>query len=271
MSALTLTLKETPRQRVDLSPLAPELLKGKSQAEISAIELSSGNRRLRVGELFSLSGDDPSSLVINNGCDKLDRIGQAMNSGSITVHGDAGAYLGFAMKNGAVTVHGNVGAYAASGMKNGLLHIRGNADDFLAAAIPGERHGMTGGMVIVTGNAGDRVGDHMRRGVVLIEGDAGDFCASHMLAGTIAVLGKAASFAGHSMQRGTLLLNTMPTELPATFNDCGAHHLNYLPLLIKFWQSLDSKFARLEPRSRVRRYMGDLACGGKGEVLVFAN
>ncbi len=269
MSALILTLKETPRQRVDLSPLAPDFLKGKSSVEISAIELSIGNRRLRVGELFSLSGDDSSSLVIKNSCDKLDRIGQAMNTGSITVHGDAGAYLGFAMKNGAVTVHGNVGAYAASGMKNGLLHIRGNTDDFLAAAIPGDRHGMVGGMVIVTGNAGDRVGDYMRRGAVLIEGNAGDYCASRMLAGTIAVLGKAARLAGHSMKRGTLLLNSMPTELPATFNDCGTHHLNYLTLLIKSWQSLDSKFALLEPRSRVRRYMGDLANAGKGEILVW--
>ena len=269
MSALSLTLKETPRQRVDLSPLTPDLLKGKYPAEISAIELSSGNRKLRVGEIFSLSGDDASSLVIKNSCDKLDRIGQAMNSGSITVYGDGGAYLGFAMKNGAITVHGNVGAYAASGMKNGLLHIRGNADDFLAAAIPGDRHGMKGGMVIVTGDAGDRVGDHMRLGTVLIKGDAGDYCASRMLAGTIAVLGKAAGFAGYGMKRGTLLLKTMPNDLPATFNDCGAHYINYLPLLIKSWQSLDSKFTRLEPRSRVRRYMGDLVNAGKGEILVW--
>ncbi len=269
MSALILTLKETPRQRVDLSPLTPDSLKGKSPAEISSIELSSGNRGLHVSELFSLSGDDPSSLVIENSCDKLDRIGQAMNSGSITVHGDAGAYLGFAMKNGAIAVHGNVGAYAASGMKNGLLHIHGNADDFLAAAIPGERYGMAGGTVIVTGNTGDRVGDHMRRGAVLIEGSAGDFCCSRMLTGTIAVLGKVGRFAGHGMKRGTLLLNTMPLELPATFNDCGAHHISYLILLIKSWQSLDSNFARLEPRSRVRRYMGDLANAGKGEILVW--
>jgi formylmethanofuran dehydrogenase subunit C len=269
MSALTLNLNETPRQRVDLSPLTPDLLKEKSPAEISAIELASGNRRLRAGELFSISGDDPSRLVIKNSCDKLDRVGQAMTSGSITVHGDTGAYLGFAMINGAITVHGNVGAYAASGMKNGLLHIRGNVDDFLAAAIPGDRHGMAGGMVIVTGNAGDRVGDHMRRGAVLIEGNVGDYCASRMLAGIIAVLGKAAGFAGYGMKRGTLLLNTKPNNFPATFNDCGTHQLNYLLLLIKSWQSLDSKFAMLEPRSRVRRYMGDLANAGKGEILVW--
>jgi formylmethanofuran dehydrogenase subunit C len=269
MSALTFTLKETPRQRVDLSPLTPDLLKGKSRAEISAIELACGNRRLRAGELFSISGDDASSLMIKNSCGKLDRIGQAMTAGSITIHGSAGAYIGFAMRSGIITVHGSVGAYAASGMTDGLLHIRGNADDFLAAAIPGERHGMKGGMVLVAGNAGDRVGDHMRRGAVLIEGDAGDFCASRMLAGTVAVLGKVPRFAGHGMKHGTLLLNSMPAELPATFNDCGANDLNFLTLLLKSWQTLDSKFAQLEPRTRVRRYMGDLANAGKGEILVW--
>jgi len=269
MSALTFTLQETLHQRVDMSPLTPDILTGKSSAEISAMQLVCGNRRLRVDGLFTVSGDDAHALVFKNSSGKLDRIGQGMKIGSITVHGDAGAYLGYAMKNGAITVHGNVGAYAASAMTNGLLHIRGNADDFLAAAIPGERHGMKGGTVIVTGNAGDRTGDHMRRGQVLIEGNCGDFCAARMLAGTIAVLGTAGRYAGFGMKRGALLLNTLPNELPATFNDCGAHHLTYLTLLIKSWRSLDSKFARLEPRSRVRRYMGDLANAGKGEILVW--
>jgi formylmethanofuran dehydrogenase subunit C len=269
MSALTLSLKDTPRQRVDLSPLTPDFLKGKTHAQISAIELVCGNRRLRVGELFDVSGNDASSLIIRNSCCKLDRIGQAMSIGSITIHGDAGAYLACAMKKGAITLHGNAGAYAASGMISGLLRIHGNADDFLAAAIPGERHGMNGGRVIVTGNVGDRTGDHMRRGQVLIEGNCGDFCASRMIAGTIAVLGTTARGAGFGMRRGTLLLNSMPAELPATFNDCGAHHLNYLTLLIKSWHSLDTKFALLEPHSSVRRYMGDVANSGTGEILVW--
>jgi formylmethanofuran dehydrogenase subunit C len=110
----------------------------------------------------------------------------------------------------------------------------------------------------------------MLRGAVLIEGNAGDFCASRMLAGTIAVLGKTGSFTGCGMKRGTLLFSSVPA-MPATFNDCGVHDLNYLPLLIKSWQSLDSKFAKLAPRSRVHRHMGDLANAGKGEILVLVN
>ncbi|HVS26725.1 MAG TPA: formylmethanofuran dehydrogenase subunit C [Burkholderiales bacterium] len=270
MSPLTLTLKEIPRQRVDLSPLTPEALAGMNRNEITALELSSGNRKIRVAELFELSGEDAGNLIIKNSCDKLDRIGQGMSSGSIQVRGNAGTYLGLGMKNGAINVHGHAGVFAASGMKGGLICIHGDAGDFLAAAIPGDRHGMKGGTVIITGSAGDRVGDHMRRGNVLIEGNVGNYCGSRMLAGTIAVLGKAGSFTGYGMKRGTLLLSSVPA-MPATFNDCGVHDLNYLPLLIKSWQSLDSKFAKLTPHARVRRHMGDLASAGKGEILVFVN
>ena len=270
MNPLTLTLKEIPRQRVDLSPLTPETLAGMNFNKIITLELTSGNRKIRVADLFELSGEDAGNLMIKNSCDKLDRIGQGMRRGSIQVRGNAGAYLGVGMRNGAIHVHGDTGVFAASGMKDGLICIRGDAGDFLAAAIPGDRHGMIGGTVMVAGNAGDRVGDHMRRGNVLIEGNAGDYCGSRMLAGTIAVLGKAGHFTGYGMKRGTLLFFGVP-PMPATFNDCGVHNFNYLPLLIKSWQSLDSKFAKLAPRARARRYMGDLANSGKGEILVLIN
>ncbi|MGH8751634.1 MAG: formylmethanofuran dehydrogenase subunit C [Burkholderiales bacterium] len=270
MSALVFALKEIPRQRVDLSPLTPDLLLSKNINEINMLELHSGNRKIRVTDLFELSGGDARNIIFKKSCEKFDRIGQGMSSGSIEVEGDCGAYLGLGMKNGALGVRGNTGIFAASGMSGGVLHIRGNTGDFLAAALPGDRHGMKGGLVIVSGNAGDRTGDHMRRGALLIEGNAGDYCASRMLAGTIAVLGTVGKLAGFGMQRGTLLLSGIP-DLPATFNDCGVHDLNYLPLLIKSWQPLDSKFAQLAPRARVRRYLGDAGNGGKGEILVWAN
>jgi formylmethanofuran dehydrogenase subunit C len=267
MSALTLTLRITPPQRVDMSPLTPDVLVGKTPQQIGAIELASGNRKVRVDELFELDGNDTTNLIIKNSSDKLDRIGQGMGMARMEVHGNTGTYLGCAMKNGTLAVRGNAGPFAASGMKGGLIHIHGDSGDFLAAAFPGDRHGMKGGTVIVTGNAGNRVGDHMRRGVVLIEGNVGDYCGSRMLAGTIAVLGKAGNLTGFGMKRGTLLLSGIP-DLPATFNDCGAHDLNYLLLLIKSWQTLDSRFAKLAPRARAHRYMGDLGCGGKGEILI---
>lgn len=267
MSALTLTLKTAPAQRVDCSPLTPDLLAGKSAADIAAIELHSGNRKLRAGDLFNVAGDDASQLVFHNSSAKLDFVGAHMKGGSITVHGDVGAYLGFQAKNADITVNGSAGAYAASGMAGGSLKVNGNVGDYLAAAIPGDRKGMKGGLVIVTGNAGDRAGDQMRRGIVLIEGNAGAYCASRMLAGTIGVLGSVGDYVGYGMRRGTLLLFSTP-KLHATLQDCGSHTLPFLSLVFKSLRDLPSKFAQIN-QNRVRRYAGDLANDGKGEILVF--
>ena len=266
MSALTLSLKTKPSQRVDLSPLTPDQLAGKSAAEIAGIELYSGNRRLRVDELFDISGDDTNDIVIRNSCSKLDAIGSHMKGGRITVIGNAGDYLGFEMAGGELTVQGDVEAFAASGLRNGFVHIQGNAGDYLGGAIAGDKQGMKGGTVIVTGNAGDRVGDQMRRGLLLIEGNVGDYCACRMIAGTIGVLGNVGEYTAYGMRRGTLLLSKTP-QLHATMTDCGTHTLPFLSLMFKSFAGLPGRFAEISG-NRVRRYAGDIACDGKGEILV---
>jgi formylmethanofuran dehydrogenase subunit C len=155
-------------------------------------------------------------------------------------------------------------------MTGGSIHIQGKAGDFLAGALPGEQRGMSGGDIIVHGDAGDRVGDRMRRGTILVEGDVGSYCASRMVAGTIAVWGKAGENTGFAMSRGTLLLRQAPERMLPTFNDCGEHDLGFLRLMLRAWSTLPSRFARLPGEgTRVRRYVGDLANGGKGEILVW--
>ncbi|NOT12427.1 MAG: formylmethanofuran dehydrogenase subunit C [Methylococcaceae bacterium] len=268
MSALTFKLKQRPDQRVDMSPLVCHQLLGMEPLTIAAIELQCGKRKVRVDELFSLSGFDTQKIVIKNSFGKLDYIGKELSEGSITVEGDAGAYLGFGMKSGAIKVHGNVGLYAACEMKNGYLEIDGNAGDFLGAAQPGNKMGMKGGTILVKGNVGERAGDHMRRGNILIEGDAGDYCGSRMTAGTIAVMGKTGRFVGYAMRRGTLLLWNQP-QLQASFNDCGAHTLAFLPILFASFKKYDSRFAETSAAfNRVRRFAGDMSELGRGEVLV---
>ena len=58
MSALTLTLKTSPEQRIDMSPLSCHLLKTLSITDIAALTLQSGKRKLRVDELFTLKFQD---------------------------------------------------------------------------------------------------------------------------------------------------------------------------------------------------------------------
>ncbi len=267
MSALTFTLKQRTDQRVDMSPLICQKLAGMEPTEVAAIELQNGKRKVRVDELFKISGLDCQNIQIKNSFGKLDFIGKDLSEGSIHVDGDVGAYLGMGMTSGSIEVFGNTDIYAACEMKGGLLTIDGNAGDFLGGAMIGNKQGMKGGAVLVKGNTGDRAGDNMRRGVMLIEGDAGDYCGSRMVAGTIAVLGKTGRFPGHMMGRGTLLLWSQP-QLSASFNDCGAHTLAFLPILLKSFKKFNSKFAEVEIFNRVQRFGGDMAEKGLGEILV---
>ncbi len=268
MSALTFTMKHRLDQRVDMSPLVCQKLEGLLPAEIAAIELQNGKRKIRVDELFRIKGSDAQNIVIEGSFAKLDFIGKQLDGGSITVHGDVGAYLGLEMKSGSIKVNGNTGIYAACEMKNGYLEVRGNAGDFVGGALPGNKQGMKGGTVLIKGNVGERAGDHMRRGNLLIEGNAGDYCGSRMVAGTIAVMGKTGRHLGFAMRRGTLLLWQQP-QLSATFNDCGSHTLAFLPILFASFKNLNSKFADQSAAfNRVQRYGGDMAEMGRGEVLV---
>lgn len=268
MTTLALTLKTPTLQRVDCSPLIPDNLAGKSIADIAAIELQCGNRKLRTDSLFDIAGSDAADIVIDNSSGKLDYIGHGMKSGRITVNGSAGSWLGFQMKNGEIILNGDADAYVAAELAGGTIRVNGNVGDFLASALPGNRKGMKGGLVIVTGNAGDRVGDQMRRGIVLIEGNAGAYCASRMLAGTIGVMGTVGDYVGFGMRRGTLLLFSQP-GLHSTIQDCGSHTLPFLSLMFKSFRGLPSKFSNID-KNRVRRYAGDVANDGKGEILIFA-
>ena len=268
MKPLTLSVKHIPPQRVDMSPLVYQQLVGKKTVDIGKITLQSGKSLIRVDALFNLSGEDPTQIVIKNSHDKLDYIGKDMNKGQIKIEGDAGAYLAMGMQSGTINVSGNTGLYTACEMGGGLLQVDGDVGDFVCGALPGNKKGMSGGIVLVKGNVGDRAGDRMRRGNLLVEGNAGDYCGSRMIAGTIAVMGKTGKYIGYNMRRGTLLLWQQP-DVPPTFNDCGLHSLAFLPLMFASFKQLDSKFA--EPVSafnRVRRYGGDISEIARGEMLV---
>ena len=44
---------------------------------------------------------------------------------------------------------------------------------------------MTGGIIVIDGDVGDRAGDRMRRGTIIIRGKCGAFAGSRMVGGTI--------------------------------------------------------------------------------------
>ena len=269
MTALTFTLRQATKQRIDCSPLTPDKLQGKTIEEIAELPLVVGNKTSSVISLFSITPGDHQHIKIANSQSELDYIGEGMGAGKITIEGNVGAYLGLLMTAGEIEVNGSSDYFTGCEMAGGVIHIHGNAGNQVASVRPGRKNGMTGGTIIIAGNAGDRVGDHMRRGNVLIAGSAGDYCAARMISGTIMVLGEVGHHLGYAMKRGTVLLMKSPQYgITANFNDCGQHSLAFLPLLLSSFKQWNSPFSTLVSFSSVQRYAGDMAGIGLGEILV---
>lgn len=264
---LVLTLRARPEQRLDLAPLVPHLLAGKSAADINRIELQTTKMRVTVGDAFRLRMGDAETIRIEGSDERLDSIGAGMAGGEIHVAGDTGIQAGRLMSGGRLTISGNAGHWAASGMKGGAIEIRGNAADRLGGPLAGETAGMRGGIVIVRGKAGARAGDKMRRGTILIEGQAGDHTGSRMIAGTLIARGAAGALPGYLMKRGTIILGEGASTMSPTFLDCGTHRLLAMRLMANFIKPYSARGGALLNRP-LRRYAGDMAVLGKGELYI---
>lgn len=265
---IRLALDASPPARLSLEGILPERLEGVAEVALRDLPLLCGNRRARLGDFFSVATDEgpADSLVIAGGDARLDQVGAGMTRGEIRVEGSVGATLGLGMSGGRVTVTGSAGWGAALAMRGGEIRIGGDAGDALGGALPGERIGMSDGKVVVGGNAGSGLGDRMRRGLVVVAGSAGRFCGARMVAGTIVVGGGFGAHPGIAMRRGTIVALTGAPLIPASFAPSGVHELAFARLLARTIAG-DGVDALLPRLVRLQRWVGDLAMGGKGEIL----
>jgi formylmethanofuran dehydrogenase subunit C len=259
-------VKEAPPVRVSVGALIPERITGFSVSEIERLPLAVGNRSDRVGDWFRIETGDPETVEFAGTCARLDRIGGGMSRGRIVVEGDAGAYLGLGMSGGTITVNGSAGYGVATDLRGGTIRIGGDAGDDLGGSLPGVATGMRDGIVVVKGNAGNHAGRRLRRGLVYIGGNVGTGCGTGMLAGSIVVGGAAGAYAGAAMRRGSIVVLGGAPHIIPTFADCGVHDLVFLRLLGRSLAAfgLGEMAARLSP---LRRWAGDAAVGGAGEVF----
>lgn len=272
MSPVTFALRSQPPTWLDLSPLTPDNLSGRTLKAIRSVKLRCGRQAVRAGDLFDISGENVAALKFLRGSPHFVRLGHGMARGRIGVDGHAGHYLGQGMRGGRITVRGSAGDWTATGMRDGLIEITGSTGAFLGAAAAGDAHGMSGGRVVVSGSAGRRMGDRMRRGTILVFGDADEFAGSRMIAGTLLVMGTAKSGTGFGMRRGTIILGRKPAHMLATFSDCGELKMEFLRLLFKQIAATQKRlgfFLKFGPEAR--RFAGDLAAGGQGEILILVN
>ena len=263
-----LALKDELPVRLSADALTPERLAGLSAAEIERLPLAVGNRRERVGDWFRVrAGDDPAAVTFEGSCARLDCIGAGMTAGRIAVQDDAGAYLGRGMRGGEVAVSGSAGYGAATDMRGGTVRIRGNAGDAVGGSLPGSAAGMRGGAVLIGGNAGAQAGQRLKRGLVVVGGDVGPACGAEMIAGTVVVGGAVGGNPGVAMRRGTIIGLGGAALIGPTFADCGVHDLVIFRLLARHLEALGlaALASRLGP---FRRWAGDAAVAGRGELLV---
>jgi formylmethanofuran dehydrogenase subunit C len=207
--------------------------------------------QVAMGDLFELQGHPDGHLRFTGDLALADRLGAGLAEGEVVVEGSVGSEAGLALAGGTLDIAGDAGPRAG-------------------AAPLGFKRGMTGGELIVRGSAGPGAGSGMRRGLIVIAGRAGDQTGLGMIAGSVVVFGSAGVDSGLWSKRGSVVALGAITP-PATYFYACTYQPVHLRLL----------FTRLRARYRLpvrprhlngyyRRYSGDMAELGKGEILAWA-
>jgi formylmethanofuran dehydrogenase subunit C len=204
--------------------------------------------RVRLGDLFDITGEPEGRIRFVGDLQKADRLGAALNEGEVTVEGSVGQEAGMALAGGSLDIQGDAGPRAG-------------------AAPLGYKRGMTGGELIVRGSAGPEAGATMRRGLLVIAKSAGERTGLGMIAGTVIVFGTAGRETGLWSKRGSVVALGRITP-PATYSLA----CTYQPIVLRLMLArLSARYGLSVQRKHLtgsyRRYSGDMAELGKGEIL----
>jgi formylmethanofuran dehydrogenase subunit C len=265
---ITLTLKEQPTVPLEAESISPDVTATLAHDAVRSLPVFLGKRQCRLDDFFKVEGAASDELEIRGDAGRVKWIGRGMTRGRIRVVGNAGMHLGAYMKGGAIEVTGNASDWVGAEMADGLIRIAGNAGGQVGAAYRGSRKGMKGGTILVGGTAGLEVGMRMRRGVIAIGGRARDFAGLQMKGGTIVLLGGAELRTGAWMIRGTIV-SLAPIPLLPTFSSACAYSPTFLRLYARYLQPLGYVVPCDAKEGSYRRYTGDTAVPGKGEILVW--
>jgi formylmethanofuran dehydrogenase subunit C len=221
MAEITFKIKKSLRFQVDAPNLNPDGIVGKSLEEICNMEIWEGNRKINLGEIFDVNGEQVNkiedlSIRVIGDVRKVKRIGQNMSGGSIQIDGNAGMYLGNKMKDGSIIVSGDAGSWLGASMLGGRIEVKGNTGDFAGASYRGKSEGMKDGMILIHGDAGNEIGCWMKGGIIQILGNSETYPGMHMKNGTIYIGKNCLCRAGAQMSGGKIIINgKIPEILPS--------------------------------------------------------
>ena len=247
--------------------LSPDVVSGLAHDQIRSLPVWLGKNRRRLDEFFDVEGEKSEELRIVGDAGKVKWIGRDMTRGRIAVEGHAGMHLGSRMAGGAIEVSGDVSDWLGAEMSGGAIHVRGNAGGQVGAAYRGSLAGMRDGTIVIDGRAGLEVGQRMKRGTIVVSGGVRDFAGLEMRGGTI-VLGAAELRTGAWMLRGTIVVLQSIPILP-TFAYASTYSPTFLGLYAQRLKRLGVEIPVDEHAGAYRRYTGDAAIPGKGELLVW--
>ncbi|MGH7509837.1 MAG: formylmethanofuran dehydrogenase subunit C [Gemmatimonadales bacterium] len=250
-SGLLAKLKVPLLQRADFSQVAAGSWGSLPATEIARRTLYlDGNGAVALGELFDLRGDPGGRIRLVGDLEHADRIAAGLGEGQVVVEGSVGQEAGMAMAGG-------------------TLEITGDAGPRAGAASLGFKRGMTGGELIVHGSAGPEAGASMRRGLIVIGGRAGNRTGLGMIAGTVVVFGPAGAETGLWSKRGSIVALGRITP-PETYVHACTFQPAFLRLLLtRLGQGYGLPVRRRHLNGLYRRYSGDMAELGKGEILAW--
>ena len=263
---ITLTLRAPLARPLDADVIAPERLATLGAQEISALQLWDGRTAVALGDVFRVTGDRSSNVVLEGDLTQLHGVGTLMSGGTLAIIGSVGNALGARMRAGAITVQGSAGDDAATAMAGGSMVIGGNVGDRAGGALQGASKGMTGGEIIIRGSAGRDAGARMRRGILYCA-SSGTGAGTGMIAGNVIVSGSIGDGSGVGNKRGTIVA-LGAVSVPQTYAYACTYRPPHLSLMLL---SLRKRFTLLVDDAQLhglfKRYSGDLAEIGKGEIL----
>ena len=265
---ITLTLKEPPPVPLEAEMLSPDVTSDLANDAIRALPVYLGKRQRRADDFFAVEGAVSDELEIRGDASRVKWIGRGMTRGRINVVGNAGMHLAAYMQGGTVTVSGNVSDWLGAEMTGGVIRVRGNAGGQVGAAYRGSLTGMRDGTIIIEGSAGLEVGMRMKRGIIAVAGSVKDFCGLEMRGGTIVTCGGGELRTGAWMVRGTII-SLAPLELLPTFSYASTDSPTFLRVYARHLEALGITIPYDDRLGAYRRYTGDSAVPGKGEILIW--
>jgi formylmethanofuran dehydrogenase subunit C len=237
-----------PERPIEVECIQPQQFAALSTKEIASLPVWIGREQRQLGDYFEVAGERSTSVRIEGDAGHLDALGAEMSDGTLVIDGNAGRALGRAMRGG-------------------RLHVLGNASDGVGSPTPGASRGMLGGEIIITGSAGTDAGAWARRGLIVIGGNAGTGAGRGMIAGTVIVLGDAAADAAAWNKRGSLIVMGA-VDVGLTYRYSCTYRPPFLPVVLR---SIAARYglpiADRWIAGEYRRFCGDLAEVGKGEIL----